>query len=201
MNFHPHTRAFWEPVGAALIAYIIGGLFGLALGLLVGAFDPTPGALIWGAGCAGVVWGIDHYAWLLIVARSYEPQSTTTDEPLVIETAPIETGRYMVERFDGTGIWVIDPGCSIEQLSRFAQAIVHEGAGTTYNDMVVTRRIFQQQEYRDFLVWFVHQRFGLPDGSKGEVKITESGTDFVKSVFSRGIQFYSPAATMNTGRI
>jgi hypothetical protein len=190
--FHPHERAFWEPVGAAVCAFVIGGLFGLGLGWFVNAVDPVPGAIVWGSACASLVWSVDHYLWMLIVARSYAAQPA----PVVIEPEPeiqpIDTGRYTVERMDNTGLWVIDPGCSIEQLSRFAQAIVHERASTTYGDMVIARRIFQQAEYHEFLRWFVSQRFGLPDGSKGEVKITELGIDFVKSVFSRGIQYYSP---------
>jgi hypothetical protein len=193
IEFHPHSRAFWEPVSAALSAWIFGGLFGIGLAAIVNG-DRIAAALLWGGGCAVIVWIVDHFTWLGVVARSYQPQPAAQVEPEPEqETAPDLT-RLMVQRNDKTGYWVIQPGCSIEQLSRFAQAIVHEQSSTTYQDIVVTRKIFAQQEYRAFVGWLLSQQFAQTDGPKGEIKLTDIGLYFVNSVFSRGIMYFSPAA-------
>jgi hypothetical protein len=194
MNFHPHTRAQWEPIFSALVAYVFGGLFGLGLAAVIDG-DKVAVALLWGGMCALFVWVFDHVAWLLIVGRSYGPQPAAP-----VEDAPepdlgdsFENTRFMIQRADKTGIWVIQPGCSIEQLGRFAQAICHDELSMSYKDIVITQRIFQQEEYRSFVGWLVSQRFAIQDGSKGEAKLTDIGKDFVNSVFARGITIYSPA--------
>jgi hypothetical protein len=189
MNFHPHGRAFWEPVGAALTAYVFGGLFGMGLASIING-DKVSAALLWGGLIALFVWVIDHVAWLLIVARSYGPPLPAVVAPEIEPEAEPTEGRYMIQRADKTGSWVVEPGCTIEQLSRFAIAIMHDELSTTYQNMVVSQRIFQQQEYRAFLGWMEAQLFVVADGPKGEMKLTDIGKYFVKSIFERGIHAY-----------
>lgn len=188
------NRGFTEPIKAALLMFVLGFTLGASLGVAIGDMWVT--GFIWGACSAYVAGLITWFAWLVHRLTYHTPQAAP--EPVeIVAPEPVldpdlDIARYIVGREDG-GAYIIDPGCTANQLLKFAQAICHDHATMTVQDIVVKRHIFLQDPYKLFRSWMVSQRYARPVGNKGETELTESGNDFVNSVFSCGVQFYSPA--------
>lgn len=198
ITFHPHARAFWEPIRAALAAGLLGGAFGLGIGWVDGAANPWPAALVWAAGLGIVAWAWERAMWQRIIVMTYQPIKTDQIEDAV--SAETDAEIYMTTCEGGTTIHLIR-GLPIEPalLHEYAQGLV-QGKRTTYSEWIGLGKPFTQESYLSLCLWMKANR--LADGEPGRaLTITDKGKDLLRDVFERGIKAFSPTEMVSTSEI
>jgi hypothetical protein len=197
MNFHPHARAFWEPVRAAILF----GMLGFAVGYALSMANHADGEAIRTGAAFGAVAGLIAAAvcwamWLDVLRMSYAPQPPAAP----IEEIPAEGEWFYTWDADRVTQHVIrDLPITVWDLSQYAQGL-SQGKRTVYSEWIGPGNPFNDKTYKALCDWM--KAWGMAEGEyKQTIILTPQGKAILRDIFERGIHPYSPTQNENGSQI